>query len=234
MNYFKYAGVSSLTHGILIDSHGSYNTPERDYESIEIPGRNGELTIDHGRYKNVDVTYKCGIGVGFHEHINDFKAWLMSQIGYQRLEDSYNPDYYRMARVKSAPNPDVFLKGIAGTFDVVFDCKPQRFLKSGETTQTFTSGGSITNPTRYTALPLVRVYGTGTVRIGAVTIVINSASSYTDIDCEIQDAFRGAVNCNGNITLSSGGFFTLVPGYNYVSVSGSISQVIITPRWWTL
>lgn len=234
MNYFKFAGTSSLTHGILIDSHDVYNSPDRDYETVEVPGRNGTLTVDNGRYHNVDITYHCGIGVRFHTHMNSFKAWLMSKTGYQRLEDSYNEEYYRMARVKSAPDPEVIRKAAMGTFDVVFDCKPQRFLKTGETSQTFTGSGSITNPTLFTALPLVRVYGTGAVRIGSNTITINSASSYTDLDSDIQDAFRGAVNCNGNITLNNGNFFELTPGYNSISIGSGISQIVITPRWWTL
>lgn len=234
VNTFTYAGTSSRAYGILIDSHTAYGAPDRDYETVEVPGRNGTLTVDNGRYQNVDVTYHCGIGVGFHEKYNRFKAWLMSKTGYQRLEDTYHPEHYRMARVKSAPSPEYYLKGKSGTFDVVFDCKPQKFLKSGETQQTFYSSGSITNPTQYTALPLVRVYGTGTLTIGSNTIVINSASSYTDLDCDIQDAFRGAINCNGNITLRSGSFFELLPGSNTVSMGSGISQVRITPRWWIL
>ena len=234
MNYFSYDGVRSLTYGILIEENGTYNTPSRDYETIEIPGRNGDLTIDNGRYKNVDVVYKCGIGVNFKQHMNEFKAWLMSKRGYKRLEDSYHSEYFRMARVKSSPNPEVFLKGISGHFDVIFDCKPQRFLKSGETEQTFTASGSITNPTLYEALPLIRVYGTGALAIGGNTITINSANSYTDLDCDIQDAFKGAVNCNGNITLNSGKFFTLKPGNNGITLGSGISKIILTPRWWTL
>lgn len=234
MNYFTYAGTSSRTYGILIDSHTGYHAPERDYDTVEVPGRNGTLTVDNGRYQNVDLTYHCGIGVGFHAKYNQFRAWLMSYTGYRRLEDTYHTDQYRMARVKSAPSPEYFVRGRAGTFDVTFDCKPQRFLKSGETQQTFSSGGSITNPTLYPALPLVRVYGTGTLTIGSVTIVINSASSYTDLDSEIQDAYCGAINCNGNITLRSGSFFELQPGSNAVSMSSGITQVRITPRWWTL
>lgn len=233
MNTFTYAGTNSRTYGILIDSHTAYNSPGRDYETVEVPGRNGTLTVDNGRYKNVDVVYHCGIGVGFHTKFNQFKAWLMSKTGYSRLEDSYHTEYFRMARVKSAPSAEYYLKGKAGTFDVEFDCKPQRYLKTGETVQTFTSSGNITNPTLYTALPLIRVYGTGTLNIGGTTIRIDSANTYTDLDCDIQDAFKGTANCNGNITLSSGKFFELAPGYNGISMSG-ISRIEITPRWWTL
>lgn len=235
MNYFTFAGKSSQDFGIFIDENTTYNAAVREYETAAVPGRNGDLTIDSGRYSNVDVGYKCNIGnigAGFKANMNAFKAFLLSNVGYKRLEDTYQPDSYRLARVRSAPDPETF-RDIAGAFEVVFDCKPQRFLKSGETAQTFTSSGTLVNPTPYTALPLIRVYGTGTLRVGSTTVVINSANTYTDLDCDIQDAFKGSTNCNGNITLSSGDFPTLPAGSTGISFSG-ISKVEVTPRWWTL
>ena len=233
MHYLTFNGQRSDQLGILIDEHEGYKAPERDYEVVEVPGRNGDLTIDNGRYKNVKLTYKCGIGVGFHDRMDEVRAWLMSNVGYKRLEDTYHPDHYRMARVASAPDPDVFAGRRGGRFDLVFDAKPQRFLKTGETEQSFTSSGTITNPTRYNALPLLRVYGTGYIVINNARITISSANSYTDIDCDIQDAYKGSTNCNGNITLDSGAFPVLAPGSNGITLSG-VSRVIITPRWWTI
>ena len=84
------------------------------------------------------------------------------------------------------------------------------------------------------ALPLIRVYGTGALAIGNVTITINSASGYTDIDCDLMDAFKGSTNCNGNITLTSGEFFYLDPGENGISFGSGITKVIVKPRWWIL
>lgn len=233
-NYFKFNNKSSKDFGILIEETGTFQAAERDYETCVVPGRNGELTLDNGRYKNVNLTYQCGIGHSFETNMDDFFRWLMSQIGYKRLEDTYQPDFYRMARVKSAPDPKLFPRYQGGTFNVVFDCKPQRFLKAGEISQTFTTGsGTIVNPTLYDALPLIRAYGTGTLAIGSTTITINSANSYTDIDCEIQDAYKGTTNCNGNITLNSGSFPKLSPGSNGIQLTG-ITRIELTPRWWTI
>lgn len=233
-NYFVYDNKSSRDFNIVIEEAGTFRAAERDYDSVEVPGRNGELTLDNGRYRNVNLTYKCGIGYDFTDNIDDFFRWLMSHTGYHRLEDSYQTDVYRMARVKSAPSPNLFPRYQGGRFDVVFDCKPQRYLKNGETAQTFSgSSNTISNPTRYEALPLIRAYGTGTLVIGSVTITINSANSYTDIDCDVQDAYKGATNCNGNITLNSGKFPVLKPGSNGISLSG-ISRIELTPRWWTI
>ena len=119
----------------------------------------------------------------------------------------------------------------AGEFDLTFNCKPQRFLKSGEDAITFTSGGSVLNETMQTAKPLLRVYGTGTFSIGGATMTISSANVYTDIDCDLMNAFKGTTNCNGNI---SGTFAALAPGDNAITLGSGITKIEITPRWWVL
>ena len=120
-----------------------------------------------------------------------------------------------------------------GTFEVIFDCDPRKFLKEGEKKREYTASGSLKNPTRFEALPLMRVYGTGTVTIGSVAVTINTANVYTDIDCELQEAYKGSTNCNGNITLGSGEFPKLKEGTNNIYLSG-VSKVELTPRWWTI
>ena len=64
---------------------------------------------------------------------------------------------------------------------------------------------------------------------------ITSASSYTDIDCDLQECYKDslATNCNGNVVLTSGSFPKLNPGTNAVTLSG-ISKLVITPRYWIL
>lgn len=233
IEHFVYNGKSSREYGIVINEHTGYSSPERDFTTVEVPGMDGDLTLDNGRYKNIIMTYKCGIANGFAAKISAMRAWLCSNIGYHRLEDSYHPDYYRIARISGTMEPTSFARARAGQFDIQFDCKPQRFLKSGEESYTFTGTGKIVNPTLYNALPLIRVYGTGTLGIGSTTITISAANTYTDIDCAIQDAYKEATNCNGNIVLNSGNFPVLKPGENGISLSG-ISRIELTPRWWTI
>ena len=128
-------GQSSGNYGVYISGEGTFNAPKRDVEMVSIPGRNGDLALDKGRFENIEGTYKAGLfGVDeadFAEAISDFRNFLCSRKGYVRLEDDYNPDEYRMAVYKSGLEVDAKqLK--AGEFDIVFDCKPQRWLKSGE------------------------------------------------------------------------------------------------------
>ena len=46
-----YGGVNSADYGIYITGEAVYNAPERDVEFVEVPGRNGALTLDNERYK---------------------------------------------------------------------------------------------------------------------------------------------------------------------------------------
>lgn len=169
-------GENSKDYGIYITGTGVYNAPERDVEMIAIPGRNGNFALDNGRFANVEVTYHCGLfgpsQADFSEAISDFRNMLMSRRGYVRLTDDYNADEYRMAIYKSGL--EVTADAVrAGEFDLVFDCKPQRFLTSGETAVSVASGDTLTNPTLFDAHPLLAVDGTGEVSVGGENINVS-------------------------------------------------------------
>ncbi len=231
--YFSYDGKLSRDFCVWINGGGTFGSPQRDIQIVSVPGRNGDLSIDNERYLNIEISYEAFISENFRHNFDAFKAWMESRIGYKRLADTYHPEYYRRARLKEPIIPSMGAFNRFGTFTIIFDCDPRRFLKSGEKKQELTASKAIKNPTHFDALPLLRVYGTGTVTIGNIAVTINTAYVYTDIDCELQEAYKGSVNCNNNITLSSGEFPKLKAGSNNIYLSG-VSKVEITPRWWTI
>lgn len=175
---FTFAGESSKTYGVYITDGAFYDAPGRDGEMIEIPGRNGSYFLNKGRFKNIEVVYKAAIGAtneaDFRDGIAAVRSWLCSKSGYQRLEDDFNTGEYRLAVFKDGAE----VKNIdqkTGTFDIVFDCKPQRFLKSGETPVIVANGGSLTNPTLFEAHPLISctVTDDGTLSVGDTDIEFN-------------------------------------------------------------
>lgn len=176
--------VDSRDYGIYITGEAVFNSPERDVEMIEIPGRNGAYAMDKGRFSNIEVSYPAGIfgdtEADFRQGIRAFRNALASRKGYKRLEDDYNPDEYRMAVYKNGLEvTPTALK--AGEFTITFDCQPQRWLKSGEQTITIYSGESqnttITNPTLFDAHPLLSFYATadGSFTMGDYTISVIDA-----------------------------------------------------------
>lgn len=171
-------GEDSRDYGVYITGEAVYNAPERDVEMIAIPGRNGAFALDKGRFENIEVSYPAGIfadnETDFAEAISDFRNVLCSRKGYVRLEDEYNPNEYRMAVYKSGleVSPTQLM---TGEFEIIFECKPQRWLKSGETAITVTSNDTITNPTLFESSPLLEVEGYGHVAFNGYNVHISNA-----------------------------------------------------------
>ena len=175
---FTFGGESSADYGAFLTGEGVFNAPERAVEMIEVPGRNGSFAMDMGRFENVELTYKASLvdvtSTDFADRISALRNWLCSKRGYIRLEDDYNPDEYRMAVYKSGLEVEALdLK--AGEFEIVFECKPQRWLKSGETSETITSGDEVDNPTLFDAEPLLEVKGYGGIEFNGYEIDIENA-----------------------------------------------------------
>lgn len=228
--------------GVYIAGDSVYNAPARSYDMVTIPGRNGNLAIDRGKYENIEVKYPAFIWADtqadFRTKISNIRGVLTSKTGYRRLEDTYNPDEYRMAIYKAGLEVEPVYYNRAGEFELVFDCKPQRYLTAGDIEITVASGDEITNPTQFEALPLIEVVGAGTLTVGNTSVTITgTATQDIFIDCEIMDAYTiegGAiVSANDKISLNEAAFPTLGPGDTGITFTG-LTSVKITPRWWRL
>lgn len=136
-------GINSLDYGIYITGEAVYNAPERDVEMVTVPGKNGALAIDQGRFENIEVTFPAGCfannSYDFAQKIAAFRNALASRFSYKRLEDEYNPDEYRLALYRSGLEVKADGHHQAGEFKITFDCKPQRFLIDGDQPYNFVS-----------------------------------------------------------------------------------------------
>ena len=234
MGVIIFNNKSSADCRIQVAHPPGYAYPERDYTITHIPGRNGDIIQDNGCYKNVERTYEVSFDApneDFATYANAVSAWLHSTTGYARLEDSYEPNYYRMATYQES---NIFenLYNQAGTATIVFECKPQRFLKTGDNTITIQNSLTIMNPTGFEAYPLFKVTGTsGVLTVNGNSITFSSIDGFVMLDCELQDAYKENINKNSTI---SGTFPVLKPGSNTIRWTGSISSVTMKPRWWTI
>lgn len=245
-NSFTFDGIDSLENGIYITGEAVYNAPERMVEMITVPGKNGAIAIDQGRFENIEVKYPAGAFAfsqeDFAAKITKIRNILASRYSYKRIEDTYNPDEYRLGLYKSGLEVNAAAYSSAGEFDIIFDCKPQRWLKSGEVPETFTATGTIENPTDFTAKPLLVVTGYGQLTIGIQTFTIaegaSGATQQTYIDCESQEAWEevGGYKQSRNDYIQNAGetFPELQAGENDIILGSNISQIEITPRWWRI
>lgn len=133
INKLIFGGIDSSDYNVFISGTDTFSAPERDVEYVSVAGRNGDLIIDNGRWKNITVTYPAFIPNTFENRIGEFRAEMMKKLGYQRLEDTYHPDEFRLASFSDGMNPsNITAFHRFGEFALAFNCKPQRFLKSGE------------------------------------------------------------------------------------------------------
>ena len=178
-NSIIFGGVDSADFGIYIGGEGTFNAPKRDVEMISIPGRNGAFALDKGRFENIEVKYSAFNYepdlATFSANLEAFRNAICSQKGYQRLTDTFHSDEYRMAAYISGLEVKPIDYNTASTFDIIFDCMPQRYLTSGEEAITVADGETITNPTRFDAKPMLGVEGYGTIAFNGYEIELDNA-----------------------------------------------------------
>lgn len=243
-------GVDLRNYGLYVSGDKTFNSPRKEYTKVSIPGRSGDLIQFNGRYSNVSLEYSAILIRDYDSNAAALRSILMAPTNYCRLDDDYNPDEYRMAMFEGPLEFDtLYLE--AGATNLLFDCQPQRWLKSGETAVDIKSVATKTlnNTTAFNAKPLIRVNGKGKVKFafayadstsGEITINIPSDKSGDYyIDCETMDCYTvtSGLNNNPNSYLTVDEFPVLKPGNTTITItktSTTLSNMTITPRWYIL
>ena len=88
-----------------------------------------------------------------------------------------------------------------GQANLIFNCKPFMYSFAGQNKTTLTSSGTITNPESYDSQPYIKITGSGsvTLTINSKAYLINSISSYIELDSELMSAYKGSTLCNDKI-----------------------------------
>lgn len=229
-------GISTIDYDVYVyPTDTMYQAPAHQYTMLTVPGRSGSLLIDEKRFDNIDREYGVVIAESGKVNIDLLRNALASRGGYFRLEDTFDTTHFFMATYNKIFTPAIDWRGNSAKITLSFNCKPQRYLKSGETVIDMSSNGNITNPTRFSAKPLLRVYGNGVLGVGSTNITIaGNTYSYVDIDCDMGRAYYGATPLDSKITLNTIDYPELAPGNNGIVLGTGITRVIITPRWWEL
>lgn len=208
----------------------------RKIKVTPIAGSNEEVVEMEDAWDCYDQPYSFYVADGSADFVQEAMnevARVIYKKGWQTLVDEYEPDYFRLAYYKGgfdAENRHTIL----GKFDLVFRCRPERFLNSGNYPAAFSSGNKIVNPTAYTAKPLIHVTGSGsgTVTVAGKTMSFTDMVDYLNVDCEKQDVYRLPTENKNN--LMSGEFPILPSGESEITFTGGITGVEITPRFFVI
>lgn len=249
-DFFEFDGRPSTYFGVMVFSHGQYTDPKPNETETRIPGMNGVLHFWDGTFEDITETYSVMVRgeneLDVRERLEQMRAWLLSKRQYCRLQDTLHPQYFRMGIYKGGSDVEYSDNGRMGKMTVEFQCKPQKFLKSGDEFITIpASNTQLYNDTAFEAKPLIRVYGTANA-LAAINIqrtvrteirIKIPDEGYADIDTDLGEAYCGTKNLNSSLSFEAHNtdkkFPTLVPGANYV-LYASVRTLQIKPRWWTL
>ena len=231
---FIFKNKRAKSKGIELQESISVSAAVPNVTETTIPGRNGTLIEYDGSYANRTITARCFLlDHALEKRIDDINSWLLGENGYFRFEGSQDNKHFMLARAVRGLDKNARM-GLLNPFTLEFDAKPQRFLKLGEKAIDVTSSKSIYNPTTFPALPLIEVTGSGdiAVTVFGVTLNIYSLNGLITYDAETDTAYNGAQNLNSMVGTTD---TLIIPkGKNDITVTGSVTSLKITPRWWEL
>ena len=228
--------------GLIIQEKKAFSAPARDVTSQPVPGRSGNLIIDNDRFENRSQPYVCAIMPGFASGQADLvavaarlKSILMRDSGYKELRDDYALGAFYRASYHSALDIEEILTQ-TGKVTLTFDCEPYMFTNAGQQAITATASPYVlTNPEEYNARPKITINGTGNVTITINNALGNNAFNLTGIatgtviDSELMEAFQGSASANSKMLNPN--FPILAPGTNTIQRTGSVTSLVIIPRW---
>lgn len=236
---FTFNGETSSDHGLMLEEADIFPAPVRKRTVLTIPGRSEKVIQDGGCWENVSLKYTVSLRRDLPERWMDVLTWLSMPEGYCRLENSIQPEHFRLAYYEGGIDVKQLRTFKAARTNITFKARAELFLKDGEIPITITKGSAssvtsiLLNPTAYEAMPLIKVMGTGsgTLTIQGQTMNITDLVDYVYIDSEQQDVYR--LPSENRNSLASGVFPKLLPGDNSITISGFTSVEII-PRFYTL
>ena len=233
-DYFVFGDYTSHSDNVLFLSD-SIEGASPDFALEKVAGRSGALLRSNNRIDNRKRTLIVYAPTDGYATIEEVENRLLENIAYQRLESTIYPDIYMMAQFdgKATYKKSVGMGAVRASFNFV--CKPQKYLKSGETAQTIADGGSLVNPTRFPAKPLLYVEGVGEIGIGSYTVELLESLEDCVIDCEFGHAYNSETLASYNDKVRfTGGYPQLNIGTTGFTLASGITSFQVVPRWWKL
>lgn len=214
---YKWNNTTFNSKGIIIEKVPVVPRANHSYNTYEIPGRSGFLTIDNKTYEPIPFSLECHFKEG--TNTNEIRAFLDGygtlQLDNEKVYTGYisnQIDFEKIVRFQK--------------FIIQFMLQPiAKALTS--TTITTTSTGTFTSDTFTNSYPTISITCSGdtTITLNGVAFTIHGASGTYVLDCEAKIITKNDINASG---VMSGDFPFVKNGTNNLNVIGSVSAMTIT------
>ena len=244
----EFAGIRSDERYLIVEHYPKRQFPKLRYTTEVVPGRAGALYIPESDdafdvYTQQYSVFLDAKAPGLPMASRGLAEWLLGSPGFQRLEDSYDPDFYRLA-IYSGGESFLNYFNEYGRGTLTFICQPKRYYKSGEKKLTLTSGQKLFSPSKFIARPIFEVTGNGTITLSVTnqngiekTFAITLDNEYSGsvvIDAAQHSAKDSTNGTNFNNLVTSPYENLNLTQVSTISWTGHISSVKVIPRWWTI
>jgi phage-related protein len=221
-DWFEFDGKCSDEFNTIVKNLTVLSRPERNVRRAFVPGRDGDLTISDDTYRTIPAIISC-----LWE--NDISIDLLNQwlSGKGDLILSYKPD--RLYKAEISGIVEFVSRGAYLQSDITMIVQPFDYEVIPEIIE-LTTSGIIYHPGTRWSLPIITVYGAGTLTICDYTLVIEATGGedYIVINSEIGECYYGSENRGNKVT---GDFPKIDPGECAITIGAGITQVNIQGNW---
>lgn len=223
----EFNGRAGKEYHIIPVRRPSIPAPEERIEEVEVPGRNGVLTISEGLYESVVIPVEFNFMAPPDKWMGVYrnaKRWLS---GGGKLKFSDDPECFYKALFCKITTTERTSRKI-GNLTAEFTCDPYTYMINGE--KEIVVSGSVYNPGAVAA-PVYRITGEGlcTLTVNGYEFAANVGQEVV-IDSDLQIAYKNdGSNANTDVTGDYARLW-LQPGENAITATAGFS-VNLTPRW---
>jgi phage-related protein len=223
--HFTFNGINSRDYDIAVERLPDIIVPKRRAQTLTIPGKSGCLHLeDSDVYDSYTKNVECVLLS--EQNAQRLPAWLT---GAGQAVFSNEPLRQYEVFVKSP----IYLSRFVNSFQrfvLSLECQPYKY----ELNQTAlvwalpslpvaSAKATLRNPGTATAMPIVKLFGTGTIRLFFREQNIEARNVQ---DCAVIDSRTMFANCQ-----TAGTFPFFLPGENELWVQGNVTRMEILPYW---
>lgn len=225
-----YNGEFSKDVGLSVISRPTIPVPEREYDTIKVEGRDGELHRDKKTYKDIEIPISFNFVSKtpdvWAQDLRKVKKWLYSGKD-NRLILSDDPEYYY--KVKKAVMSDTERTAKRkGKFEIVFTCESYMYRVDGQDEKEI--GKYLYNP-YMKSQPVYKIYGNG-----EITLEVNGnqvtaeVTEQLNIDTKLEICYNAANEIsNAALTGKYEGLYLQEGDNNFKYTEGF--SVVLVPNW---
>lgn len=211
------------------------NGSAADVTTQTIAGRDGDLIMSNNRFNS----FQQDVNVAYHgehkkikEQAEKFKQLLLKDVKFHDFQFSDEQEYVYQAAFVTAFHL-TWVDSEQATQTLSFNMMPFKYVKSGQSYQTITTGVKLNNTGTIPAKPVIKITGSGdcTVQIGSKSVSLKGINGGIIMDTDSQ-LCTNLASTRTQFDKMYGDFMTIPTGNQTVTITGkNITKVEIKPRW---